>query len=398
MMMVPAYQPLRWNGTALKVLQIIPELEAGGAERTTIDVAEALTAAGGTALVASLGGRLEDELAAVGGQLVRMDVKTKNPATILANASAIAALAAREGADIIHARSRAPAWSGLWAARKASLPFVTTYHGTYNARSGLKRLYNSVMARGDVVIANSRFIAEHVRAEHGKVLARKRADLSHLHVIPRGVDLTAFDPGKAGQRAGALRQVWLEGREGALVLLPARLTAWKGQRVAIDAVHLLMERHPGQPAPVLVCAGDAQGRDEYVQELQAQAGANGVALVLPGHVSDMASAYAAADIVINPSIEPEAFGRTLVEAMAMERPVIAAAHGGPVEILADSRAGRLVPAGNAPALAQALAEILALDSAERKLRGQFARQHAIAHYSKQALQSATLRVYGELLH
>lgn len=398
MMMAPAYQPLRWNGTALKVLQIIPELEAGGAERTTIDVAEALTAAGGTALVASLGGRLEDELEAVGGQLVRMDVKTKNPATILANAAAIAALAAREGVDIIHARSRAPAWSGLWAARKASRPFVTTYHGTYNARSGLKRLYNSVMARGDVVIANSRFIAEHVKAEHGRVLARKRADLSHLHVIPRGVDLSAFDPHARGkERAAALRQIWLEGREGALVLLPARLTSWKGQALAIEAIHLLMQRVAG-PLPTLVCAGDAQGREAYVAELRAQAARLGVALVLPGHVSDMASAYAAADIVINPSIEPEAFGRTLVEAMAMERPVIAAAHGGPVEILADSRAGRLVPAGSAPALAQALAEILALDSAERKLRGQFARQHAIAHYSKQALQSATLRVYGELLH
>lgn len=380
----------------MNILQIIPELDAGGAERTTIDVAAAIVEAGGTALVASCGGRMEEELRAVGGELIRLDMKTKNPLGIIANSRRLARLARERRVGIIHARSRAPAWSGLEAARRAGIAFVTTYHGTYNARTGLKRFYNSVMARGDAVIANSRFIADHVQAEHGKVLAGKRADLSHLHIIPRGVDLSAFDPEGAGLRAEALRQVWLEGRDAPLILLPARLTAWKGQRLAIEAVQILLQRHAGPP-PVLVCAGDAQGREDYAGILRTEAAARGVALVLPGHVNDMASAYAAADLVINPSIEPEAFGRTLVEAMAMARPVIAAAHGGPLEILANTRAGLLVEPANAPLLAEAMAATLALEPAERNLRGQLARQHAIAHYSKEAMQRATLRVYRELL-
>ena len=396
-MMAPAYQPLRWNGTALKILQIIPELDTGGAERTTIDVAAAIVAAGGTALVASCGGRLEDELASVGGRLVRMDAKTKNPLQMHANARQIAALARLEGVDLLHARSRAPAWSAFLAARETGLPFVTTYHGTYKARTGLKRLYNSVMARGDAVIANSRFIADHVKAEHGKVLARRRADLSHLHIIPRGIDLEGFDPATANsERIAALRQVWLEGRDAPLILLPARLTEWKGQSLAIQAVAALAAQHKGPP-PVLVCAGDAQGREAYVERLQAEAAGRHVALVLPGHVRDMASAYGAADIVITPSIEPEAFGRTLVEAMAMERLVIAAAHGGPLEILSGTQAGLLVEPGHPAKLADAMAQSLALDPQARKLRGQLARRHAIAHYSKAAMQAATLQVYRELL-
>lgn len=381
----------------MKVLQLIPELEAGGAERTTIDVAEAVVKAGGTALVASRGGRLEGELAAVGGELIRLDMKSKNPLTIVANSRRLAALALERGVDIIHARSRAPAWSGLEAARRAKIPFVTTYHGTYNARTGLKRFYNSVMARGDAVIANSRFIADHVRAEHGAVLARKHADLSHLHVIPRGVDLTRFDPARIDPlQVQALRSVWLDGRDAPVILLPARLTGWKGQTIAIDAVARLKDRLAGA-LPVLVCAGDAQGRDAYVDGLRHQAASAGVALVLPGHVSDMATAYMAADMVINPSSDPEAFGRTLTEAMAMERPVIASAHGGPLEILAEGDTGWLFPPGNAEELARRMHTILALDEDARKMRGHLARQRVIAHYSREALQASTLRVYRELL-
>ncbi|KPP82011.1 MAG: Glycosyltransferase [Oceanicaulis sp. HLUCCA04] len=381
----------------MKILQLIPELDAGGAERTTIDVAEAIVQAGGEAWVASRGGRLESELEQAGGKLVRLDMKTKNPFTIRANARRLAALASGNGIGIIHARSRAPAWSGLWAARQAGIAFVTTYHGTYNARTSVKRLYNSVMARGDAVIANSRFIAEHVRIEHGAVLAAKRADLSHLHVIPRGVDFSRLDPARVDAlHVEGLRATWLDGREAPIILLPARLTAWKGQQLAIEALARLKGRLDG-PLPVLVCAGDAQGRGDYVHSLRDQAAASGVALVLPGHVEDMASAYMAADIVINPSTDPEAFGRTLAEAMVMERPVIAAAHGGPLEILSDSETGWLFRPGDPDALAARIHAVLTTDAATRKLRGQSARQRVIAHYSRKALQGSTLQVYKELL-
>lgn len=381
----------------MKILQLIPELDAGGAERTTIDVAEAVVAAGGTALVASLGGRMEGELAAAGGELIRLDMKSKNPLTIHTNAGRLARLATERGIDIIHARSRAPAWSGLWAARQAGIAFVTTYHGTYNARTPLKRLYNSVMARGDAVIANSRFIAEHIRIEHTPVLAAKHSDLSHLHVIPRGVDFSRLDPARAdGLHVQSLRSAWLDGRDAPIVLLPARLTAWKGQLLAIEALAILKDRL-GAGLPVLVCAGDAQGRDAYVEQMRAKAAEAGVALVLPGHLTDMASAYLAADVVINPSTDPEAFGRTLAEAMAMERPVIAAAHGGPLEILEGGDTGWLFEPGNAADLAARLRAVLMLDPATRKLRGHLARQRVIALYSREALQAATLRVYTELL-
>ncbi|MGY6660688.1 MAG: glycosyltransferase family 4 protein [Glycocaulis sp.] len=381
----------------MKILQLIPELDAGGAERTTIDVAQAIAASGGEALVASLGGRLEEELAAVGGELIRLDMKSKNPLTIVANSRRLADIVRERGVDIIHARSRVPAWSGLEAARRTGIAFVTTYHGTYNARSGLKRFYNSVMARGDAVIANSHFIADHVRAEHGAVLARKRKDLSHLHVIPRGVDFSRLDPARTDPlQVEGLRAVWLEGRQAPVILLPGRLTGWKGQMLAVDAVALLASRMSGPP-PVLVCAGDAQGRDNYVEQLRGRAAESGVALVLPGHLSDMATAYMAADIVITPSTDPEAFGRTLAEAMAMERPVIAAAHGGALEILADSATGWLFAPGSAAELAARIKMVLELDTAEKKMRGHLARQRVIAHYSREALQGSTLRVYRELL-
>ncbi|MGP1275279.1 MAG: glycosyltransferase family 4 protein [Caulobacterales bacterium] len=381
----------------MKILQLVPELDAGGAERTTIDVAEAVVQAGGQALVASLGGRLEGELDAVGAELVRLDMKTKNPLAMHANARRLAELVKARQIDIIHARSRAPAWSGFLAARQTHIPFVTTYHGTYNAKSVPKRFYNSVMARGDAVIANSHFIAEHVRAEHGPVLAARRADLSHLHVIPRGVDFSTFDPALCDPlRVQGLRAAWLDGRDAPVILLPARLTAWKGQRLAIEAVALLSAMQ-GSGQPVLVCAGDAQGRDGYVEELRALAAQKGVALVLAGHVTDMGSAYLVADVVINPSTDPEAFGRTLAEAMAMERLVIAAAHGGPLEILSGSETGWLFEPGNASDLARRLHTALTLDPPARKLRGQLARQRVIGHYSREALQAATLRVYAELL-
>ena len=170
------------------ILQVIPHLAAGGAERTAIEVTEALTAAGARSLVASQGGRLEAELVSAGGELIRIDnLPTKNPLAIRANAGVLAKIAADRKVSLIHARSRAPAWSALWAARQAKLPFVTTYHGVYSAKGGLKRLYNSVMARGDRVIANSDFTARHILAEHPWANGR-------IVTIHRGVDIAKFSP------------------------------------------------------------------------------------------------------------------------------------------------------------------------------------------------------------
>ncbi|WP_417485627.1 glycosyltransferase family 4 protein [Maricaulis sp.] len=377
------------------VLQVIPELEAGGAERTTLEVAEAVVAAGGRALVASQGGRLEGELAELGGELVRLPVASKNPLTLWSNMTALVRLIRREGVQIVHARSRAPAWSAKWACDRTEARFITTYHGTYNARSGLKRRYNSVMAGGERVIANSGFIADHVRREHG-------VDGARLTVIPRGVDLTRFDPAAVpDERVAALAGQWgVAGLAGKapLLLLPGRLTGWKGQREAIRALAGLGDVGPSLPHLLLV--GDAQGRDAYVRELEELAATLGVTdrVHRVGHCTDMPAAFALSDLVLTPSVDPEAFGRTAAEAGAMGRLVIAADHGGAREVVLDGETGWRVAPGDPAALATAIAAALTLDRNVHDSMVAAARDHVATHFSTVSLQASTLRVYREVLN
>jgi glycosyltransferase involved in cell wall biosynthesis len=370
------------------ILQLIPELDAGGAERTTIEIAEAVTRAGGRCLVASLGGRLEGALADAGGELIRLDMKSKNPVTMWRNAARLAGVIRSEGVDIVHARSRAPAWSGRWAAQRTGAHFVTTYHGTYSARSALKRLYNAVMAGGERVIANSHFIADHVRAEHG-------VGEDRLPIIPRGVDLDVFDPqAVSAKRIARMREGWGAAPEDAVILLPGRLTRWKGQAFMID----VMAGWDGARRRVrLVCLGDAQGRSGYEAELEAQAQAANVTLVLPGHEVDMAAAYLAADVVVCPSLLPEAFGRTAAEAQAMGAPVIAADHGGAREVVADGETGWRAAPGDIEGWRTAMSRALSLTPQARATLAAQARARASRLFSKQALQESTLQVYRELL-
>lgn len=369
----------------MNILQVIPELDAGGAERTTLEVAEAIIAEGGKAYVASRGGRMEAELDAMGAELIRMDVKSKNPITIWNNAARLARRIIAKDIDVIHARSRAPAWSAMWAARRTNIAYVTTYHGTYNAKTDLKRWYNSVMAKGDIVIANSTFIADHIHREYPGLVER-------LEIIPRGVDLKLFDPDKVTQsRVAALRRSWDVTPDKPVILLPARLTRWKGQITAIEALSRLNER------PVLVLAGDSQGRDDYVKDLKHSAGRHGVDIRLPGHITDMPAALMASSLVLTPSIEPEAFGRTAAEAQAMGTPVIASDHGGAREVIEEGVTGWRVPPGDPDRLAEAISKALALDSETRGKMATAARNRVESRFSKASLQQKTLRVYKELI-
>ena len=268
----------------------------------------------------------------------------------------------------------------MFAARAENVPFVTTYHGVYNAKTALKRGYNSVMAKGDVVIANSNFTCEHIIREHG-------TSPETITVIPRGVDMKVFDPARISKAAVlARRKSWGVPSGARLILLPGRLTRWKGQIVAIEALsHLSETTH-------LVLLGDPQGRDDYVAELESKAKElNLVEQVhIPGHDSDVAAAYLAADIVICPSTDPEAFGRTAAEAQAMSRPVIAADHGGAVEVVKHGITGWRTPPGDAKALAEAIGMIDKLTG----LSG--ARDWIATNYSKKALQESLIRVYTAL--
>ena len=375
------------------MLQVAPALDAGGVEQTTLDMARAITRAGGVALVASAGGRLEGELAARGGELVRLPLDRKSPVTLLANAFRLERLIRARGVQVVHARSRAPAWSALLAARRTGAAFVTTYHGVYNARSGLKRAYNRVMAMGDVVIANSAFTAAHLLAEHRGV------DTGKVVAIPRGVDLERFSPLRVTpDRVAAVRAAWGLAADDRrpVILLAARLTAWKGQGLLIEALARLGAT---DTPPVLVLAGDDQGRTAYTEGLRQAAAQAGLAerVRIVGHCADMPAAYLAADIACAPSLEPEAFGRTAVEPQAMGRPVLAADHGAVRETVADGITGWRVAPGDADAWAAALVRALTATPAQRTVMGEAGRARVAQLYSLEAMTQATLQVYARLL-
>ena len=370
------------SAASYSVLQVLPALDAGGVERTVLEVAEALVEAGHEAHVVSGGGRLVPELLALGAKHYTMDVGSKRLLGFPWRVAALRRLIHHTGADIVHARSRAPAWAAWRAAIAERRPFVTTYHGIYNEGFPGKRRYNSVMARGDVVIANSRFTAEHIRDTHKTPEAR-------LRVIPRGVDMARFDPAVVSARAVRERRAaWGVPDGAALVLLPGRLTAWKGGTVAVRALSELPGDHH------LVLLGDAQGRDDYVASLHALAEDLDVTdrFHIPGHDADMPTAYACADVVICPSTDPEAFGRTAAEAQAMGKPVVAAAHGGALDVVDDGRTGLIVPPGNAAALARAVKRAPSLPDI-----GAVGRARIDELFSKRALQRSVLAVYDELI-
>lgn len=381
------------------VLQIIPELEAGGAERTTVDVAEGLAAAGARALVATEGGRLVGELQAKGGSWISFPAASKNPLAMALNVGRLARLCRREGVQIIHARSRAPAWVALGAARRLRLPFVTTYHGSYSGRTGVKVLYNSVMARGDVVIANSHYTADLIHRLH----AEQAGD--RVQVIHRGTDLATFSPVAVGPaRVEALRRAWGVAPHQRVVLLAARLTAWKGHRVLIEAAALMRARGIGDLAVIL--AGDPQGRTNYEREIDALVAARNLGGIVRrvGHCTDMPAAFRAASVVAVPSVEPEAFGRSAVEAQALGTPVVVSDLGAvpetvlsPPDVEPGQRTGWRVQAGDPAALAAALAEALSLGASARDGLARRARAHVEENFSLERMVGDTLAVYARLL-
>lgn len=381
------------------ILQIIPRLDTGGAELSTIEIAEAVVRTGGRALVATEGGRMADRITALGGEIITMPVDAKNPVTIFANARRLAALVRSRGVSLIHARSRAPAWSGLIAARRTGVPFLTTYHGAYGERGRIKRLYNSVMVRGDAVIANSKYTSDLIVSRYGALAGTP-------HIIPRGVDISRFSLAAVDEaRRSALRQSWGIPPGQRIILQAARLTTWKGQRFVIEAVAQL--HNTGKLADaVLVLAGDAQGRNDYADGLRALARDRGIAdrVRLVGHVDDIAAAYATAHVTVVASIEPEAFGRAAAEALALGCPTITTDIGAPPEIVLapphvpiGAATGWHVPPRDSSALSAALAEALALNGEARRAMGDRAIASIVARFTLETMKRQTLAVYDSLL-
>lgn len=373
------------------ILQLVPRLDTGGAERATVDIAAALRREGFAALVVSEGGRMVGELEAAGGEWIAMPLDAKSPFTLARNARHLAKLIRSRSVKLLHARSRAPAWSALWAKRATGIPLVTTFHGAYSAGSPPKRLYNSVMLRGDAVIANSQWTAEHIRSTYS--FRPKR-----LVVIPRGVDLDRFDPARvSGDRVSRLRQNWGARESDAVILLPGRVTRWKGQLVFVDALANVLRN--GRSGFRAVLAGDAQGRDSYAAEVKNSIKGNGLGgvVTIAGHVEDMPAAYRAADIVVSASTDPEAFGRVAAEASAMERAVIATDHGGARETIMPGVSGLLVPPADSAALAAALDRLLQAGPDARHAMGARGREHIKTNFSLARMTADTLALYRDLL-
>jgi len=380
------------------ILQIVPELDTGGAELSAVEIGEAIVRASGRSLIATEGGRLVGIAESQGSEVLHFPAATKNPWRLAMNVRRLENIVRSENVDLIHGRSRAPAWSALWAARRLNRPFVTTYHGAYSERGALKRLYNSVMARGDRVIANSHFTAQLIQD-------RYQISQDRVRVIHRGVD-RSFARGRVdAARITKLRQRWGIAENARIVLLAARLTDWKGQQVLISAATKLAQEQQLSDT-VVVLAGDDQGRQAYKAQLAGQISAGNLNehVRLVGHESDMAAAFAAAFVTVVASTKPEAFGRSATEAQALGCPVIATRLGAPQETVlsppacsAEAMTGWLVAPGNVEELAERLKEALELTPEQRDAIGRRAAHHVHEGFSLEQMKFKTLCVYDELL-
>jgi len=375
------------KGRPPAVLQIVPRLVSGGAERGTVDLAAALVAAGWTSYVASGGGPLEHDIIRSGATHLTLPLSSKNPLLMRRNAAALARLIRQLGIDIVHARSRAPAWSAWSAARATGRHFVTTFHNAYDASAALKRRYNSVMARGARVIAISQFVADYVAQVYG-------IGPDRLRTIPRGVDLDIFDPSRVGaERIVNLSRRWRLPDGASVVMLPARLTRWKGGLDFITAIAAL-----GRRDICCLLVGPEQRRG-FRRELEAAIERHDLAGLfrIVEDCRDMPAAYMLADVVVSASSDPEGFGRTIVEAQAMGRPVVATDHGGSRETIEPGVTGWLVPPRDPAALAEAIGEALTLGTSERSLFARRAIAHVASRFTREVMCARTIEVYEELL-
>ncbi len=384
----PDRKPAVGSAKTPAVVQIIPELETGGAEQGTIDVAVAIKKYGWKSIVVSHGGAKVADLQRAHVEHVTLPVHSKNPWTILRNAKRIERLVRADGVDIIHVRSRAPAWSALLAARRTGRPLVTTFHGTYNAGNRLKHLYNSAMVRGDRVIAISNFIADHVRE-------RFNVDDSRLVTVPRGINLERFDPATVtAERMIKLSTEWRLPDGAEVAMLPGRLTRWKGHMVLLEALEEI-----GRDGVFALIVGDDQGRTEYRGELEAKIKALKVEdrVRIIDTCKDMPAAYMLADVVVSASTDPEAFGRVPVEAQAMGRPLVATRHGGARETVDDGKTGWLVRPNDSKALAWGIRAALQMDAEKRAEMAELARAWVEERFTVDRMCAETMAVYRSLL-
>lgn len=374
------------------VLQVVPELDTGGVEQTTVDVAEAVIAAGGRSIVVSRGGRLAERLQRGGTLVFAMPVHSKNPFVQWSNRAALRRLIRQHGVDIVHVRSRAPAMAAIGAAKAEHIRSVATYAGIYNAKTALKRWYNGQMTRADMTIANSAYTRDHILRTYPSLPPESVIN------IPRGIDLKRFDPeGFDVRKVMKLEEKWGAQQHTIRFLLAGRLTRWKGQTVIVEAAKLLKQE--GIDKFQVFMAGDDQGRSEYRHELESMIDNYGLReqVHLVGHVDDMATAYTLCHFALAPSLEPEGFGRTAVEPQAMRRPPLASALGPTTETVIDGETGWLILPGDVRAWADAMRRAMATDETTRFAMGEKGRMRVRETFALDVMCARTLDVYRAML-
>lgn len=370
------------------ILQLIPSLESGGAERSCIDVTAAIVKAGGRALVATAGGRWTNEIIRAGGTVISLPLKKKNPLALWRNKKRLIGIIRDYHVDIVHARSRAPAWSGYWAAKATGVPFMTTFHAAYKFHGKLKKRYNEVMSRGVRVIAISHYIAQHI-------LDNYHTDASNIRVIYRGIQTEKFHPNMVHpERLIKLAREWQVPDDCHMILMPSRLTRIKGHHVLIEALAKMKDRD----FFCVICDATPE-RDYYQQELLQLIEKHGLEkqIRIVGFCSDVPAAMRLAQLVVAPSLVPEGFGRVPVEAQAMGTPVVASAIGGHKEVVIDGETGWLVPPDDAQAMADAMDKALSLSDLERVTLATKAMNFVAEHFTKEQMTAHTLDVYLEIL-
>jgi len=380
----------------MKVLQVIPKLGYGGAETGCYDIAHYLSENNCGSFIVTSGGELLKFVDKKKVKVIRLPVHSKNPLLIFFNSLVLVGVILLNDISIVHARSRAPAWSCFLATMITGRKFVTTFHGTYNFNNNLKKFYNSVMVRSNLIIAGSNFIFSHIKDNYSKYLDVKK----RLLVIFRGINVDYFDPTtKLESDEKKLLKKWEIEKDKKIILLPGRLTAWKGQEIFIEAINLV-NIELGYEAFYSVILGSHQGRDMYKKKLirlTEQYRMNKQVRFID-HCKDMALAYKVSDIVVSASIEPEAFGRVAVEAQSMEKPLIASDIGGSNETVVDEKTGFLFESGNAKSLSQKILKVLNLDETSLKSVGVEGRKNIIQKFNVEKMCFSTYSEYKRIIN
>ena len=379
---------MRSSPSSLTVMQVLPELNTGGVERGTADMASAILQVGGRAVIASAGGRLESKLKRLGAEHLSLPLASKNPLTVLRNAMQLESFIRNRDIELVHARSRAPAWSAYRAVKRTGVPFVTTFHGVYAQNSWFKKHYNSVMAKGDRVIAISQDIKK--RLIHDYAVPKER-----IRLIYRGVDSTYFNPASVTpSEVGHYIDHANLPHNMRFVVLPGRYTRWKGMHLLIEAMARVQT-----PDLCALIVGPSGGQDGYVFELEKMIRNYGLEnkVLLLGPCENMRALYALASIVVSASIKPEPFGRVTAESMAMGRPTLGPDFGGAAEQIVHAESGWLYEPKDAQSLADYIDYIARLDEQSLYHVGARARGRVLDYFSVEQMVQKTLDVYAELL-